>query len=114
MRRHKDAEIEAKLAQAANLASQGMLQTEIARTLGVSVMTLHRWRKAASTGPARSVAAQSTEFDRETERVGELQVENSRLRKLVTDLLLERMKLEESVQGEMQRVRPSKSRTAAR
>jgi transposase-like protein len=27
------------------LATQGKLQSEIARTLGVSVMTLHRWRK---------------------------------------------------------------------
>jgi transposase-like protein len=32
------------------LASRGKLQSEIARTLGVSVMTLHRWRKAAFVG----------------------------------------------------------------
>jgi transposase-like protein len=102
MKRHTNAEIAAKLAHAANLAGQGMLQTEIARTLGVSVMTLHRWRKAASTGEPSSLAmGQSTESDRGIERVAELQLENSRLRKLVTDLLLERMKLEEAAPSQM-------------
>jgi len=43
----------------------------------------------------------STASDRDIERVAELQLENSRLRKLVTDLLLERMKLEEEVSGRM-------------
>jgi hypothetical protein len=33
-------------AMANDLATQGKLQNDIARTLGVSVMTLHRWRKA--------------------------------------------------------------------
>jgi putative transposase len=102
MKRHTDAEITAKLAHAANLAAQGMLQPEIARTLGVSVMTLHRWRKAASTNGALSMAVSpSTASDREIERVAELQLENSRLRKLVTDLLLERMKLQEDGPGQM-------------
>jgi hypothetical protein len=45
-KRHSRVEIASKLAQANDLATQGKLQTEIARTLGVSVMTLHRWRKA--------------------------------------------------------------------
>jgi hypothetical protein len=49
-KRHARAEIATKLAQANNLAIRGRLQSEIARTLGVSVMTLHRWRKA-SHGP---------------------------------------------------------------
>ena len=44
--RHSGVEIATKLAQANDLATQGKLQSEIARTLGVSVMTLHRWRKA--------------------------------------------------------------------
>jgi putative transposase len=43
---HSKVEIAKKLAQANDLATQGKLQGEIARTLGVSVMTLHRWRKA--------------------------------------------------------------------
>jgi putative transposase len=45
-KRHSRVEIATKLAQANELATQGKLQSEIARTLGVSVMTLHRWRKA--------------------------------------------------------------------
>ena len=45
-KRHSRAEIATKLVQANDLATQGKLQSEIARTLGVSVMTLHRWRKA--------------------------------------------------------------------
>jgi putative transposase len=45
-KRHSRMEIASKLTQANDLATQGKLQSEIARTLGVSVMTLHRWRKA--------------------------------------------------------------------
>ena len=45
-KRHSRAEIATKLAQANELMTQGKLQSEIARILGVSVMTLHRWRKA--------------------------------------------------------------------
>jgi hypothetical protein len=46
VKRHSRVEVATKLAQATDLARQGKLQSEIARTLGVSVMTLHRWRKA--------------------------------------------------------------------
>ena len=49
-KKHSRAEIASKLAQANDLATQGKLQSEIARTLGVSVMTLHRWRKATRPG----------------------------------------------------------------
>jgi len=45
-KRHSRVEIATKLAQANDLATQGKVQSEIARRLGVSVMTLHRWRKA--------------------------------------------------------------------
>jgi putative transposase len=45
-KRHSRVEVATKLAQATDLATRGKLQSEIARTLGVSVMTLHRWRKA--------------------------------------------------------------------
>src|SRR5262249_2341417 len=47
-KRHSRVEVATKLAQANDLARQGKLKSEIARTLGVSVMTLHRWRKEAS------------------------------------------------------------------
>jgi hypothetical protein len=76
-KKHSRVEIATKLAQANDLATQGKLQSEIARTLGVSVMTLHRWRKALA-----------------SDRIAELELENSRLRRLVTDLLLEKVKVE--------------------
>jgi putative transposase len=84
--KHSPAEIAAKLAEAHELATHGNLQSQIARSLGVSVMTLHRWRKA-STIPAG---------DSRT-RMAELQQENLRLRRLVTDLLLEKITLEENL-----------------
>jgi putative transposase len=70
-----------------------MLQREIVHTLGISTMTLHRWRKATP-APAAG-AAQSREPG--MERVAaELEIENSRLRRLVVDLLLEKVELEEA------------------
>src|SRR5215471_12302099 len=55
-KRHSRVEVAKKLAQANGLARQGKLQSEIARTLGVSVVTLHRWRKAQP-GPQRGFVA---------------------------------------------------------
>lgn len=90
--KHTRAEIAAMLAQASDMAAKGKLQNEIADTLGKSVMTLHRWRKATS--PHEEEVDQS-------QRISELQLENSRLRRLVTNLLLEKMKREEdSFRGE--------------
>jgi putative transposase len=96
--KHSKAQIAAKLAQADGLAAQGKLQSEIARTLGVSVMTLHRWRKMPLVAQAMpAVVNDSKQFDQGPRaRIAELQLENSRLRRLVTDLLLEKMKLEET------------------
>ena len=96
--KHSKAEIAAKLAQAGDLATQGKLQSEIARALGVSVMTLHRWRKMSRAPAGLNEAGQ---FDQapHASRIAELQLENSRLRRLVTDLLLEKMKLEEAFQA---------------
>jgi transposase-like protein len=74
-RRHSRVEVATKLARANDLARQGTLQSEIARTLGVSVMTLHRWRKG-------------DEPNRRDDRIAELQLEIARLRRLVGDVLL--------------------------
>ena len=97
-KRHSRAEIAAKLAQATDLASQGELQSDIARTLGISVMTLHRWRKSSAHG-ALAAPNEVTRFEHEPGQgstpIQELQLENSRLRRLLTDLLLEKMELEE-------------------
>jgi len=103
-KRHSRVEIASKLAQANDLATQGKLQSEIARTLGVSVMTLHRWRKAPPGPQAEFAAIQETGQLGRTrgggDRIAELQLENSRLRRLVTDLLLEKVKLEEAAQNQ--------------
>src|SRR5262249_12394414 len=102
-KRHSRAEIVTKLAHANDLAMRGKLQSQIARTLGVSVMTLHRWRKAShGPQPAHGVAQPNGargRGNRRGNRIAELQLENSRLRRLVTDLLLEKIRLEEAAQG---------------
>ena len=87
--KHSKAQIAGKLAEANDLAEQGKPQSEIAHALGVSVMTLHRWRKLPPqpNGSGRIDQTQQT-------GIAELELENSRLRRLVTDLLLEKMNLE--------------------
>src|SRR5262245_43855651 len=95
-KRHSRVEVAKKLAQANGLARQGKLQSEIARTLGVSVVTLHRWRKAQP-GPQRGFVAIHG-ADRTPGgggRIAELQLEKSWLRRMVTDILLEKIKFEE-------------------
>ena len=102
-KRHSRVEIATKLAQATDLATQGRSQREIAHILGVSVMTLHRWRKLPP-GPQTAFVAiheagQLSRLRGEGDRIAELQLENLRLRRLVTDLLLEKVKLEEAAQS---------------
>jgi putative transposase len=97
-KRHSRAEIATKLAQANELATRGKLQSEIARMLGVSIMTLHRWRKASHEPQPAQGVAQPNGARGGGDRIAELQLENSRLRRLVTDLLLEKIKLEETAQ----------------
>jgi putative transposase len=97
-RRHSPVEIAAKLQQAEALAADGKMQSEIAKVLGVSVMTLHRWRKldhpaasqpSSALGPGQGACTQA-------DIVAELRMENRQLRQIVTDLLLEKVKLEEA------------------
>ena len=90
--RHTAAEIAAKLEEADALIANGKLHGDIAKALGVSIMTYHRWRKA------RESDASPIE---QTSRINELQLENSRLRRIVTDLLLEKMNLEEGIGSRM-------------
>jgi len=108
--RHTEAEIAAKLEQADNMSAQGELQGDIAKALRVSLMTYHRWRKAsrgAAPHPAGEVRNTELLDGREQIRqIGELKLENSRLRRLVTDLLLEKMTLEERLHD-----RPARGRT---
>lgn len=101
--RHTASQIATKLAMADEMAAQGRLHGDIAKSLGVSLMTYHRWRKARGTLAPRLVADAgrfAAVNDREqTSQIRELQYENSRLRRLVTDLLLEKVKLEEDLRG---------------
>jgi hypothetical protein len=103
-KRHSRVEIATKLAQANKLATHGNFQSEIARMLGVSVMTLYRWRKTPpGPQPALVATAEAREPDGTRgadDRIDELQLENARLRRLVTDLLLDKIKLEEAAQNQ--------------
>jgi putative transposase len=108
-KRHTAAEITAKLDEAKGLEQEGRTQKEIARALGVSLMTFHRWRKlkpkvavsrSANTAllGIRSGIPITLPKSKPSVTLAELTLENTRLRKIVTDLLLERIKLEEDVQ----------------
>jgi hypothetical protein len=106
MKKHSNEEILLKLVRADELARAGKSQVEICKALGVSVMTFHRWRKL----PLRKndvraphdlvaearISASSATMDDMRRVLEELTLENQRLRKIVTDLLLEKMRLEEA------------------
>jgi transposase len=99
-RRHASEEIAAKLAKANELAADGKTQREIAKALGVSIMTYHRWKKMLRAPEqeaghdGRPELSSSIEDD---QTIKHLELENNRLRRLVTDLLLEKIKLEEEL-----------------
>ena len=102
---HSAEEVSAKLKRADVLIRQGFGQADIARNLGISVMTLHRWRKGehlplrGSTSLPHTHERPSAGFGamtKQTTTIAELLEENTRLRRLVTDLLLEKMRIEES------------------
>ena len=105
-KRHGAAEIAAKLLEADALAAKGQTQAEIAKALNISVMTYHRWRKMREEDSPRMRGETSRALDQSAiggptsetgtlSRIAQLQLENARLRKLVTDLLLEKMRLED-------------------
>jgi hypothetical protein len=104
-KRHEKAEIAAKLDLAGQMAAQGTLHVDIAKNLGISIMTYHRWRKAH--GTVVSSVPSLAEVNRNNilnesnllQRNDELQLENSRLRHIVAELLLEKMKVEERLLG---------------
>jgi putative transposase len=107
-RRHSPEEVTSKLHRAEEMAQHGKRQAEIARVLGISVMTYHRWRAAARAAvQAPSIAAEMAHLvdgPEVSQRNGrssqdDLRAENTRLRQLVVDLLLEKMRLEEGLEG---------------
>ena len=99
MKRHSAEEIQAKLRDAHELEQRGQSQAEICKALGISVMTFHRWRKdppepnsRPGEGDGCDAAINGTSNEIET-----LRTENQRLRKIVTDLLLEKAGIEETI-----------------
>jgi len=108
-RHYTPQEVASKLHQAEEMAQHGKRQAEIAHTLGISVMTFHRWRAAARAAQhAPSIAAEITHLVNGSEvsqgnatssQDDDLRAENARLRRLVVDLLLEKMRLEEEAEG---------------
>src|ERR1700730_15269838 len=98
-KRHPSAEIAAKLRQADAMRREGMPAGKVAQALGISVMTYHRWRKAREPLPGTAAKARERALPRERHERGwleQLELENSRLRRLVADILLEKLQLEES------------------
>jgi putative transposase len=86
-KRYKPEEIVAKLRQVDVLASQGQNMMDAIRQIGVSEVTYYRWRQ---------------EFGGlKTEQVKRLnlELENSRLRKAVSDLTLDKLILQEAARG---------------
>jgi putative transposase len=85
---HTPEEIVAKLRQVEVLAAQGKAVAEAVRSIGVTEQTYHRWR--AEFGGLK--------LD-QVRRLKELERENARLRKAVSDLTLEKVILKEAASG---------------
>ena len=87
-KRHKPEEIVAKLRQVDVLVSQGTAMAEAIRQIGVSEVTFYRWRQEFG----------SLKTD-QVKRLKELELENGRLRKAVSDLTLDKLILTEAARG---------------
>ncbi|MBJ7408218.1 MAG: helix-turn-helix domain-containing protein [Bradyrhizobium sp.] len=106
-KRHATDEISAKLAQANELAAKGKTQREISKALGVSIMTYHRWKKMLKSSPASGNGLRDLETPPRSgandasseETIKRLEIENAQLRRLVTDMLLEKLKYEEELRS---------------
>ena len=85
---HTPEEIVAKLRQVEVLAAQGKAVAEAVRSIGVAEQTYCRWR--AEFGGLK--------LD-QVKRLKELERENARLRKAVSDLTLEKVILKEAASG---------------
>lgn len=113
MKKHTHQEILSKLDRAEELTRAGKSQVDICKALGVSIMTLHRWRKLPlakreavvphDRAGDNKVPANVLSVDEMRRVLEELTLENQRLRKIVTDLLLEKMRLEETASATLPR-----------
>ena len=87
-RHYRPEEIIAKLREAEIMLAQGMKVPEMARALSIHEVTYYRWRKEYG----------GMRVD-QMKRLRELEQENGRLRKAVSDLILDKMILQEAAQG---------------
>lgn len=87
-KRYKPEEIVAKLRQVDVLVSQGASMADAIRQIGVSEVTFYRWRQ--------EFGGLKTD---QVKRLKELELENSRLRKVVSDLTLDKLILSEAAKG---------------
>jgi transposase-like protein len=87
-KRHTAEQIIGKLREAEVLQAKGMSMEEMLRQLGVSDATYYKWRKEY--GGLRVDQAK---------RLKELEQENSRLRKVVSDLSIDNVILKEAARG---------------
>jgi transposase-like protein len=88
IKRYRPEQVIAKLREADVLLSQGHTVTNVIRALEISEVTYYRWRKEYG-GMTTSQA----------KRLKELEKENFRLRKAVSDLTLDKMILQEAAKG---------------
>ena len=87
-KRHKPEEIVAKLRQVDVLVSQGVPVADAVRQIGVTEVTYYRWRQEYG----------GLKLD-QVKRLKELELENTRLRKAVSDLTLDKLILQEAARG---------------
>ena len=87
-KRHKPEEIVSKLRQVDVLTSQGKTVAEAIRSIGVTEVTYYRWRQEY--GGLKSD---------QVKRLKDLEQENARLRKAISDLTLEKLILKEAASG---------------
>ena len=87
-KRHKPEEIVAKLRQVDVLTSQGQSVANAVRAIGVTEVTYYRWRQEY--GGLKS---------NQVRRMKELELENQRLRRAVSDLTLDKQILAEAARG---------------
>jgi transposase-like protein len=85
---HKPEEIVAKLRQVDVLTSQGKSVADAIRAIGVTEVTYYRWRQEY--GGLRSG---------QVKRMKDLEAENTRLRRAISDLTLDKMILAEAARG---------------
>ena len=87
-KKHTHEEIVAKLRQVDVLVSQGAPVADAVRQIGVTEVTCYRWRQEYG----------GVKLD-QVKRLKELELENARLRKAVSDLTLDKLILKEAARG---------------